>query len=331
MKRVIAYLLMVLMICSMAATVFAGEDPVEQPGKVWQPAFSKSVQKAPVKEEQLPDGSLKQIFEGISTAEFEAFCTDAKEVGCEIKGEMSDADASALLLEKGGKIFTVVYDAAEMTAEVVYAAGSAPEKYMIGDVVILGSYEQDNDLSNGSEPIEWLVLAMEGDRALLISKYALDCKKYNDVSGNITWGNSSLRTWLNSVFYQAAFTTEEQSKILEAEIQADKNPIYSTSAGKNTKDAVFLLSIPEAEEYFSDENERRCAPTAYAVAQGAYVNKDYKTADNLPACWWWLRSPGYYQNFAAYVNYDGSVTYRGSGVIFASDCVRPALWINLES
>ena len=43
-----------------------------------------------------------------------------------------------------------------------------------GDIVIFGSYEQDNDESNGTEDIEWLVLAREDNKALLISKYALD-------------------------------------------------------------------------------------------------------------------------------------------------------------
>ncbi len=44
----------------------------------------------------------------------------------------------------------------------------------VGDVIYFGSYEQDNNLSNGKEEIEWIVLAKENRKALLISKYALD-------------------------------------------------------------------------------------------------------------------------------------------------------------
>ncbi len=49
----------------------------------------------------------------------------------------------------------------------------------IGDLYSFGSYEQDNDLTNGAEPIDWEVLDIQDNRALLISKYALDSKPYN--------------------------------------------------------------------------------------------------------------------------------------------------------
>lgn len=48
--------------------------------------------------------------------------------------------------------------------------------------------------------------------------------------------------------------------------------------------------------------------------------------------WWWLRSPGYYQYYAAYVHDDGSTSYYGNNVGAAYGCVRPALKLaNLES
>ncbi len=47
--------------------------------------------------------------------------------------------------------------------------------------------------------------------------------------------------------------------------------------------------------------------------------------------WWWLRSPGYIQIYAADVNRDGGVGELGHGVDDAGDAVRPALKIlNLE-
>ena len=39
----------------------------------------------------------------------------------------------------------------------------------VGDTVVFGSYEQDNDKSNGTEPIEWIVLDEKGGRYLLLS------------------------------------------------------------------------------------------------------------------------------------------------------------------
>ena len=46
------------------------------------------------------------------------------------------------------------------------------------ETVLFGSYEQDGDAANGKEPIEWLVLDRDGDKALLLSKYALDHQSF---------------------------------------------------------------------------------------------------------------------------------------------------------
>ena len=42
-----------------------------------------------------------------------------------------------------------------------------------GDIVTFGTYEQDDLTRNGAEPIEWIVLAVEGDQALLLSRCVL--------------------------------------------------------------------------------------------------------------------------------------------------------------
>lgn len=176
-----------------------------------------------------------------------------------------------------------------------------------------------------SGAIEWQVLKKTEDKALLISKYALDCQKYNTKYDKITWETCSLRKWLNGEFLDNAFSADEQALIATTTVSADKNPNCSTNPGNATTDKVFLLSITEAEKYFTSDSARQCKPTKYAVANGAYVNSVNGN------CWWWLRSPGYYQDYAADVRYDGSVFCSGRGVINVLDCVRPALWINLES
>ena len=108
-------------------------------------------------------------------------------------------------------------------------------------------------------------------------------------------------------------------------VSADKNPKYSTNPGNATTDKVFLLSITEVEKYFSSDSARQCEPTEYAIANGAYVNSDNGN------CWWWLRSPGDDRYFAALVLSDGLVYYSGNSVHDDLGCVRPALWINLDS
>ncbi len=200
----------------------------------------------------------------------------------------------------------------------------------VGDYVFFGSYEQDNNTSNGKEEIEWEVLEIKGNEILIISKYALDCQKYNSEYTDITWENCTLRSWLNDTFLKTAFGEDLQKTIKTTIVSADKNPKYSTNPGNATNDKVFLLSITEAEKYFSNDEERKCIPTAYAIAQGAYTSSSYNK-DGKATCWWWLRSPGDYQYCAAYVSDDGSIDYDGDDVNVSYDCVRPALWINLDS
>ena len=200
----------------------------------------------------------------------------------------------------------------------------------VGAKMLYGSYEQDNDTSNGKEDIEWLVLAKEGNRLLLISDKALDCQQYNESWEDVTWETCSLRKWMNNTFLNEAFSTEEQKMIQSTNVSADENPEYDTDPGKATTDQVFLLSINEVNKYFASDEERMCVPTAYAIANGAYTSDSY-TKGGAATCWWWLRSPGRSQSSAAGVGRGGGVHERGDGVFSDGGCVRPALWINLAS
>ncbi len=194
----------------------------------------------------------------------------------------------------------------------------------VGDTYRFGSYEQDNNKSNGQEDIEWLVLAKEGTKILVISKEALDCKPYNTSYTDVTWETCTLRKWLNNDFINAAFSADERTMIPTVTVSADKNPDYCTNPGNATQDQVFLLSITEVNKYFSSYSARLCKPTDYAVANGVGENDSGN-------CWWWLRSPGRNQSYAAYVLAGGDVTEDGSGVDYVSSAVRPALWIDLNS
>ena len=207
---------------------------------------------------------------------------------------------------------------------------SAPS-VSVGDTIKFGKYEQDNDLSNGKEDIEWIVLATEGNKALVISKYVLDsCQEYNTSYDDVTWETCSLRKWLNGTFFNTAFTAEEQNKIILTTVTADANPGYDTLPGNDTLDKVFLLSITEVNKYFSSDEARICAPTDYAIAQGAHTNNDTFTGGR-DACSWWLRSPGFISTYAAEVYYDGIVSNWGTNVDQYVVAVRPAMWIDIGS
>lgn len=193
-----------------------------------------------------------------------------------------------------------------------------------GDTVFFGAYEQDNNTSNGKEDVEWLVLEVKDGKALVVSKYALDCKQYNTSNTNVTWETCTLRKWLNTDFINSAFSSDEKAKIPTVTVSADKKHGHSANPGNATQDQVFLLSITEANKYFNSTGARQCEPTDYAVANGAWES------DSGNFCWWWLRSPGVTQNSAAHVSGGGIFSSAGYDVDYNNGAVRPAMWITLK-
>lgn len=184
----------------------------------------------------------------------------------------------------------------------------------VGDYVVLGYYEQDNNTSNGKEEIEWLVLAKEGNKVLIISRYALDCQAYTKEN----WEDSSLRKWLNKNFIDNAFSSDEQNMIQTTTV------IKTRYKDNNTNDRVFLLSKNEALAYFDSNIDRQCQGTAYCYAQGSYKGENGN-------CFWWLRDPYENKNSAASVWDAGCIGSGGKNVEGGSDfgAVRPALWIDV--
>lgn len=193
----------------------------------------------------------------------------------------------------------------------------------VGDKVCFGSYEQDNNFRNGNENIEWIVLEKENESVLLISDKALDCQPYNDTYKNVNWETCSLRKWINDTFYNTAFNTEEQMKIKDTEVLSDE---------KSTVDKVFLLSAYEAKSYFADDEKRKCIPTAYAKAQGAFISDSHKSSNGgEPTCWWWLHTSGENQLEAAFVYGEGLISNNGYDVDYKTGCVRPVICLSLEN
>lgn len=192
----------------------------------------------------------------------------------------------------------------------------------VGDYVKFGRYPKKY-YDTAWRPIEWEVLEVIGDEALLISRYGIDSKQYDrGVYCGIKWENCDLCRWLNSEFLDEAFTEEEQERMVD----------NMRSCSWDEPSPVFCLSLEEAEQYFSSSYERRCKPTMYAKIQGARDAEPdtYYDDENVSYCWWWLRSPGCNENCASYVRPDGELYLDGKvdDIHFA---VRPAVWVNLES
>ncbi len=204
------------------------------------------------------------------------------------------------------------------------AAGSARAEVRKGDTVFFGRYPQSGE----ADPIEWTVLDARDGKAMLISRYLLDMKVYYHTTERVNWESCPLRQWLNNDFRNAAFSDEEQSAILLTDVDnsdAQGCPDWTKShGGPDTQDWIYLLSWHEAAEvYFTEDAERICRPTDYALTRGAYAG------GNEDAGWWWLRSPGNWQSHVEIVGSNGSFRSVDDDRMYG--CVRPVLWVDAES
>lgn len=192
----------------------------------------------------------------------------------------------------------------------------------VGEIITFGTYEQDNNFSNGKENIEWIVLEKEVDRIFVITKYAIDRKQFHTSETAVTWENCYLRSWLNNDFFKSAFTREEQAIIPTVTVTADHNPKYENDPGNDTQDKMFILSTAEVVEYFPSKQSRICYTTEYAKSQG------YLWLDGAnDSVWWWLRTRGELITDATTVNTDGSIDFKDGKVNATSGTVRPVMWI----
>ena len=155
----------------------------------------------------------------------------------------------------------------------------------------------------------WRILDVnrEAETALVIAEETVGARAYHQPGGDITWEKSTLRSWLNGEYIANEFSAEEQEAIRETDVKNPGNAKYNTKGGNDTKDKLFLLSLDEVQKYFKSD------------------------ADRATGSWWWLRSPGFDQRYAAYVSYGGSVNDGGYDVNYDLGGIRPAFNINLSS
>lgn len=194
----------------------------------------------------------------------------------------------------------------------------------VGASVGFGNYEQDNNVDNGREVIEWKIIDITDTEVLLISKYGLDSQPFNFTATDIGWNDCSLRSWLNSDFYENAFDENECALIADSSLKNEPNSEYGTSSGVDTVDKVYILSVSEAKEYFLIDSSRSCDATKYALAQGVVPQENTKND-----CWWWLRTSGCFGDYQTYVDYDGSIKNSGIDVSRKYAAIRPVVKVSL--
>ena len=163
------------------------------------------------------------------------------------------------------------------------------------------------------EPIKWRVLKIDGNDAFLLADKNLDVQPYNTQNISITWGTSTLRTWLNSTFFNRAFTKKEQAMIKDTVVVNGDTSYNGTEEGGNTIDKVYLLSDSEvsnneygfSEQYYTASKTREARNTDFAQLCGVDISMGTGA--------WWLRSSGYAPNLASGIGIVGGGAAIGVG------------------
>lgn len=347
MKRFVS-LILTIIICIVGSYVYA-EGLLPQLTDVYgtgMPSLIDIIHRDPVSTETLEDGTEVLIYQDVQDADYEAYGELLASEGCILQEYTVNGNRIDCVITKGGKVFYFSYDTESHQAESRYPVGTfdEPRKIYIpkiaGETVFFGHYEQDNDLENGQEPVEWIVLDYDetNDKVFLLSRYGLDDKPYNNKFEKITWENCSLRAWLNKDFLNAAFSAEEQAAILTTMVDNSASQGYKVRNPpdeRNTKDKVFLLSYAEANQYLgvtfanSDNIQSRVSPTDYAIKAGARTTDKILSVDGKNSGRWWLRSPGNEYLYKSYVTSSGTI--NAVYVDCNYNAVRPAIWVDLKS
>ena len=303
------------------------------------------------------DPECEEAYLGLSDAYEEAISA------CMEEGDLDKAEKylekavrdlkPGLNISESSQIKTKIQAFQEQKEELSSAGTMNLSKANIGDIVTFGTYEQDNNTSNGAEPIEWKVLDKTDNRVLLISEYVLDCQPYNTVAENVTWETCSLRRWLSDSFLYTAFSAEEQQKIPLVTLANPANSLHGTYGGNDTQDRVFILSFNEIRQYipftlwdeqrhYGFSEELQVAPTAYAISRGSFdyefKESDYEGYLKNGGCsrniigkhstCWWFRTPGKTNESAIAFDLDDEVSERwGYGICSENVGVRPAIYV----
>ena len=169
-----------------------------------------------------------------------------------------------------------------------------------GATVEFGRWQYDE--GSEEEPAEWIVLAVESDRSLLVAKKALGTRRFDDSDNHPTymsWPISSVRAWLQTECFDTMFTRPERAVI--AAVRHDECP-----------EKIFLLSAEEAESLFDSD-----------AARQYLVQEDGENTGKA----WWLRSSGTKDtDCLAVVSASGEV-YTDGQYFGAENLIRPAIWV----
>ncbi|MDR1422981.1 MAG: sigma-70 family RNA polymerase sigma factor [Coriobacteriales bacterium] len=230
--------------------------------------------------------------------------------------------------------------------EVIVQPTVPPE---IDDLVVFGNY--------GGRDIEWRVLDIQGNKAMIISEYAIDLREYHEKYEEVTWETCALRQWINDDFMSLAFDEQERQAIALTHLQNPDNAEFGTPGGNETDDYLYLLSTDEVYRFYPEAEDRivtvrmsrplmddavtrmdtQASRYGYLISH-AQAFDEVQSLNGSP-CMWWLRSPGGKSMFATFVFGGNGSLILGAGAEFVAPDfdtdlhdfgVRPVCWVALD-
>ena len=201
-------------------------------------------------------------------------------------------------------------DAKQQVSKIKQQIKQHPFSLPVGQHAEFGKTEQDGDTSDGTEALQWKILAKDDSRALVVTDEVIDYRPYNsDRSKGSSWESCDLRDYLNSEFKNSVFSEEERSKI-----DGD----------------IFIPDLKTIEQYMPAPSERSGYPTQY-------VSSKLSNTQAPMLRWWtstvatgWTESSGNNGCYLVVVDTNGSAQELSTGeAVDQPQGVRPMMWVEI--
>ena len=211
------------------------------------------------------------------------------------------------------------------------------ENLSVGSEIEFGGFELNKNFDDGYEDIPWIVVAVDGNKVCLLSKYLLISMPFAPVEDGdyASWAQSDIRAYLNGKFYMCAFSSDERSLIVPTTLTPTEEEFNMGAVV--TMDKVYIPSCKEMELWFSSKFDMQCYSkgniysgyTDDGIGSTSYADynnyDDYWLREAYIDDYWWYEQPTicYYDTAYNDIYGTGFTTYDSKGI-------RPVIWIDLS-
>ena len=220
----------------------------------------------------------------------------------------------------------------EFDNKILQKSSSISKKIKFNQLVKFGKYEQDNNLLNGKEDIEWRVIREKEGKYLLLSDKILDVVDLsNDIEVN-SFENSYAYNFANIIFFDEAFSESDKEKLELIKSQYTKFDKYrftmteelykEASSSRDIKNCYNKIAFLSAR--FDADNIVLMCEEIFRPRNTDYVNKKI---DNLDT--YLVEDLAVYSgiNYYFQMKNDGNIDYTKK----TSTGFRPMICIDVEN